>query len=331
MPGPGGGAGGGGGGRGGSFGGGFSGGSRGGGFGGGFHTGGMPPGGHHRPPHHGGGWHHRPGGYYGRNSGCLGGIAGMIFVPFVIILFIVMMFVYSFAPSSDVTIIEGTDSTYNENVFQDYADEQYADIFGQSTAYEDNILLVFLTEDDEYYDYYYIAWVGDHIHKEINYLFGSNDTQLGYEMESAVNTSSYKYSLDSNIADVINAMRNHITGMNRASSFTCTEEHIQVSSRLINYSSVEMTDETVNSALEKFTESTGIPIVVVVEDMDEVFGTATEDSVIIQENNQSVSDSFPVSGILRIVLIIIAVAAVIILAVFLIRFKKKKDAALEDD
>lgn len=334
MPGPGGGSHGGGGGRGGSFGGGsFGGGGRGGSFGGGFngggfHGGGMPPGGHHRPPHHGGyhggGWHHRPGRYYGRNSGCLGNLTGMIFTPIIILVFIVMIVIYNFGQPTDVTIITGSDSPYDENTFQDYADEQYADIFGESTAYEDNILLVFLTEDEEFYDYYYIAWVGDHIQKDINYLFGSNSSELGQEIESAINVSSYKYSLDSNIADVINAMSKQIADLNLDSSYTCTEEHIQTSSRLINKTTMDMTDETVNSALENFTQSTGIPIAVVVADMDDVFETPAVN------NQQTAVQSSSITSILPVIAIIIIAIIVVILIVVLVKYKKKKDSELED-
>jgi len=161
---------------------------------------------------------------------------------------------------------------YDEEKFQDYVNSQYEAEFGASTAYEDNLLLTVLVEDDAYYNYYYIAWVGDHIDAEINYLLGNNDTMLGRIMESCISVTSYKYSLDSDLARAIDILRTHVTGLNLDDSFTCTEEHAQVKSHLINYSSIEMTEETVNDALITFTAETGIPVVVVVEDMDDVFG-----------------------------------------------------------
>lgn len=290
MPGPGGGAHGGGGGRagGGSFGGGgsFHGG---GGFNGGHH-GGFGGGGHHRPPHHGGfhgphfgggwggGWFHRPRHYGG---GCLGSLTGMILTPLIIILFIVFGLIWLFGnnvtvnhDTNDVVIennaVVDEEYVYNENTFQDYADKVYAEEFGNSTAYEDNILLVFLTEDENYYDYYYIAWVGDHVATDINYMFGNEETEFGVAVSNAITTSSYKYSLDANIAQIIKTMEENIVESG-AESFTCEEKHIQVESHLTNKTALELTEDTVNISLQSFTETTGIPIVVVVDDISEVF------------------------------------------------------------
>lgn len=326
MPGPGGGSHGGGGSRGGGFsGGGFS----GGGFSGGFnhHPGGghrPPPPGPHFGPHFGGGWHHGPRVY--RRGGCFSGV-------FIIGIFIIMTLFY-FLPTNDTNVeyIDYNVEIYDENTFQDYANKQYEKEFGNTSAYEDNILLVFLTEDETYYDYYYIAWVGDHIATDINYMFGNEYTELGNAIENAINTASYKYSLDSNIAQVVEYMKNEIVAMNMDSSFICDEENAGFVSHLTNNTFIEMTEETVNSALESFTEETGIPIVVVVEDIEDVFVTVQDESP-EQENVQPQTESvnsfdFEFSNTF---FIIIAVVAVIALAVFLIIRNKKKMKDLEND
>lgn len=276
MPGPGGGSHGGGGGR---SGGGFHGGGSpvGGMSGGGFHGGGM-----HRPPHggmYGGGWYHRP---YHRGGGCFSGLLGMILIPIILIIFIVIAIISAVSSSqsntaekeyitTEMETNEYSEYNYDENTFQDYADKQYATEFGSSDAYEDNILLVFLAEDEEYYDYYYIAWVGDHIVTDINYMFGNEETELGTAISDSITTSSYKYSLDSNLAQVIEAMENQIVSKGFVSSYSCSEKHIQVESHLTNYSKIELTEDTVNTALQSFTDSTGIPIVIVVDDIANVF------------------------------------------------------------
>ena len=346
MPGPGGGARGGGGGRGGSFGGGggFSGGSRGNSFGGGGRSGnfgagnnrgpagGMPPpGGHHTPPppHHGGfygGWHHRPRTYYYGNGGCSGGIITGIILS----IFVLFAVVYIFGNSSDIEFIETTESVYDENTFQDFADKQYKTIFGNSTAYEVNILLVFLTEDEAYYDYYYIAWVGDHIDSEISYLFGSNHSELGMAIDEYINVSSYKYSLDSNIADVINAMSDEIKYLGLDSSFICAEEHIQGESKLYNKSSVEMTDATVNDALMAFTDNTGIQIAVVVEDMEHVFVTENEPQNQPQTSIEAPAESESATSVLPIILAVLGTGIAVVVIVFLAKRAKKKQDELED-
>ncbi len=265
MPGPGGGSRGGGGFRG--SGGGFRGGSRGGGgfHGGGFHGRGFHGGWYHRP--HFGGWWHRP--HYGGGS-CFGGLMSFIMVPIMLIVIAVGIIISSFGTSFSVLNGGGRQVVYDENSFQDFADAQYAAEFGSSTAYEDNILLVFLADGEKYYDYYYIAWVGDHIDTDINNMFGSNQTELGRAIAATVNEQSYKYSLDSNLAQAVNIMANHIEAKGKKSSFTCFEEHKQVESHLTNRANIQLTEDTVNTALQSFTDKTGIPIVVVVEDISDV-------------------------------------------------------------
>ncbi len=333
MPGPGGGSHGGGGGRPGGGGGrpgggGHPGGGRPGGFGGG-RPGGFGGGGY-RPPHGGfggprpprhhwgygwrGGFFGRP--YYGGGGGCLGGMFNLI-IGGVIGLFVII-FLFGGMLSGCFRSVGGfyedttqVSNAYDENTFQAYADSCYMEEFGSSTAYEDNILLVFLTDED-CYDYYFIAWVGDHIETDINYLFGNNQTALGRAIASSVNTASYRYSLDSNLADVTKRMITEIEALNLEDSYTCTENHVQVKSHLTNKTDLPMTVETVEKALTEFTEKTGIPMVIVVEDMADVFGGNTQAATAASTGNS-------------ILLIILVAAVVVIVAVVIIRSKRSKE------
>ncbi len=254
--------------RGGGFGGGgFGGGSRGGGFGG--HHGGF--GGPPRPPRHfgwgwGWGWGPRRRYYGGGCSSVVGGIFAIIFL---------IVWVVLFVGGGVFTAVVGEGSgggyIYDENAIQDYANREYNAVFGSSDSYEDNILLVFLTEDDEYYDYAYIAWVGDHINTDITGMFGNEYTEFGRAVSGNLNVSSYKYSLDSNIAAVVGEMEKRVDALGLESSFNCSEPHTAQSYYLVNHTEIDLTAQTVNSALESFTEKTGIPITVIVEDMDDVF------------------------------------------------------------
>ena len=160
---------------------------------------------------------------------------------------------------------------YDEEKFQDFANSQYEAEFGSSSAYEDNLLITVLVNED-YYDYYYIAWVGDHIDYEINCLMGNNDTVLGQTMENSISSSSYKYSLDSDLANVMKVMTGHIQNLKLDSSFTCSERRGGIRSHVTNHANIELTESTINGALEEFTDATGIPVVIVVEDMKDVFG-----------------------------------------------------------
>ena len=256
MPGPGGGGHSGGGGR-----GGFSGGSS---FGGGSH-GGFHGGHHHHHVPMGGGWHHRS--RYGVNvgGGCCSGLFGTVLFVFVVL----SLLIGSFFGKVNINF-----DRYDEEKFQDFANSQYKAEFGKSSAYEDNLLITVLTSDD-YYNFYYIAWVGDHIDYEINSLLGDNYTTLGVLMENNISDTNYKYSLDSDLARVMQELTAEIQSMGLEDSFTCSENHAQVKSYLTNRSQIDMTEATVNAALTDFTDATGIPVVIVVEDMDDVFGNSS--------------------------------------------------------
>lgn len=269
MPGPGGGS------RGGGFGGGSRGGGfgggHGGGFGGGSFGGGPHFGGPHRPPfhhHHYGGWYHRH--YYG-GGGCLGGLLGMLMVP-IIMLLVAGMFLFMTIGSSLTTLANGGRVVYDEATFQDYANTQYAAAFGSSSAYEDNLLLVFLT-NEEADGYYSIAWIGDNVKNEINSMFGDETTEFGIVVLGNINSEYYAYSLDSNLATVVDTMTSHISRLGLESSFKKQSDQSQMAEpQFINNTSLSMTKDTVEDALDNFTATTGIPIVLVVEDMEEVFG-----------------------------------------------------------
>lgn len=334
MPGPGGGAHGGGGHGGGShggggFGGGHGGGGFGGGHGGGFGGGPRPggfgggprpgPGGFGGGPHGPHGWGPRPprGPHWGRGprrygggGGCLSFLLAPIIIVFVLVFFMISIFGSAFASIFGVTKVEDNYLVaYNENNFQDYADAQYRTEFGSSAGYEDNILLTVLV-NDECNEYYYIAWVGDNIAGDINDLFGNEQTELGRAMSSAINTASYKYSLDSNLASVVSQMSNKITSLGLDSSFIRNEEHNSVKSHLTNKSSLPLTDATVNDALERFTEETGISIVIVVDNMMTVFGEKS-------------GTTYSLSGrsFLFVVLIIVIIAAAVY---FIVRYMRKR-------
>lgn len=272
MPGPGGGSRGGGGGRG--FGGGFGGGSRGGGFGGGFGGGGRGFGGPHHGPHHhgprfyGGFWGPRR--YYYGGGGCLGGLLGIFLAPIILILFAGILLLSTFSSAFN-SVMTGGEIYYDENTFQTYADAQYAEHFGDFEDYEDALLIVFAVDAETCYDYAYIAWPGDHLARKINNMFGSNGTEFGNAIaSSAINSSSYKFSLDSGIAAVMDDMTGLIVNLQLEDNLTCKKEYKDFESHMVNKTELAVTPNTVNPALVRFTEATGIPVVVVIEDAEEI-------------------------------------------------------------
>ena len=134
------------------------------------------------------------------------------------------------------------------------------------------MLIVFLT-NEEADGYYVIAWVGDNIHNDINLMFGDETTTFGRVVQGTINREYYAYSLGSNLAGVMDSMGSHIERLGLASSFrTQLKSENPPTSHLVNRTSLSMTEDTVNTSLEAFTEKTGIPAVIVVDTMENVFG-----------------------------------------------------------
>lgn len=202
------------------------------------------------------------------------------------------------------TLVNGGELRYSEERFQDYTDQEYSKAFGANrSAYEDNLLITVLTGDD-YAEYYYIAWVGDNIRTDINNLFGNEQTAFGRAMMQSV-SGNYKYSLDSNLAQVMETMGDQIAQLDGDSSFKKDSAGSHAESRLINYTELAMTEETVNSALEEFTANTGIPVVIVVQSMDQVFEKCLD-----------------TASVLALILSVVLIAAAVVL---LVRYFKKQN------
>ena len=200
-------------------------------------------------------------------------------LPIILIIIAAMVFL-SALPGAVSSVVSGGEIRYDENELQDYANDQYAAEFASSSAYEDHILIVFLTESEEYWDYAYIGWTGNHIDKPVKNLFGSNDSKLGISIAKNVNGASYKYSLDTDLTDVIADMKDEILALGLSTPFNtyCHDaEHRQVTSRLSNKTDMSLGESTINEALNEFTDETGIPIVVVVEDAEDAFGRTVEE------------------------------------------------------
>lgn len=251
------------------------------------------------------GWHRST--YY--NSGCcFGGLIRMLVIPFVLIMFVMSILAGVFGGGME-TLFNGGRVQYNEETFHDYTNEQYRLEFADSAGFEDNLLIVFLIDED-YYDYHYIAWVGDHIATDINHMLGGNYTELGSAMSSCINDSCYKYSLDADLARVMEQLTKQIEALELESSFNCEESRQEAEVRLVNRTELPMTVETVENALREFADTTGIPTVILVENMEAVFGK-----------------TMPVEAIVSVLVLGGIVILVIVLVVK--RFRKKRSNSEE--
>lgn len=237
------------------------GGRAGGGFGGGFGGGGYNGGGGYR----GGGFGFFPM-YYG--GGCLGGMLSFFMLPLILLL-VGALILFGVVGGALMTLISGGNIVYDEIKISDYADIQYAEIYGSYSAYEDNIVIVVATESEEYWDYAYIAWVGDHLSNQMYYALDSTGT-LGAALSGSINQSSYKYSLDTDLARAIEYLTVQVSDI---PSYKCNELPSGAPSRFINKTEdINMSSEPIEAALAGFTAETGIPISIVVDDAKDIFG-----------------------------------------------------------
>ena len=158
------------------------------------------------------------------------------------------------------------DDEYDEEVMQDYANAQYAAEFPAGDTYEDNILIVFLANEDME-RYYCISLVGNNLNESVNDLFGAR-------FESVVASrfgGLYKYSLPADLAYVIETMGANVEELGLESSFKYETDGARATSHLTNHSEMQIDDILINKKLAEFTEKTGIPAVIVVADETDVF------------------------------------------------------------
>lgn len=239
----------------------FGGGSRGGGFSGGSRGGGMyrgPRYGHHYhygPTIHGPRWHRT---HHG-GPGCFGGAMGL----FVVLILFISLFISAF-----VGTLFGDDNGgvgNEEQVFQQYANEQYQLAFSDTKDYEGNILLVFLTYQG-YEGYDCIAWGGNNIDPETDELFGSYFRRV----VSGSIPDYYEFSMTKNLRTIVYGMTN--AAPQKAMS-TPADTRFSI---IRNNTSLVIDTGVVNEELYKFTEKTGYPIAIVIEDGTNVFGDGSE-------------------------------------------------------
>lgn len=190
----------------------------------------------------------------------------------IIILLMVAMLAVGFLGDAMANIRNGGSIVYDEETFQDYVNAHYYREFENSTSIEANMMFFILTSEN-YDGFYMIAWGGDDIRYEVRDMFGNEDTEFGKTALDTINTEMYKYSLDTDIAALAIKMADMVAAMDYSSNLN--EEKTPssgVASHLVNASNVKLTEETVNEGLEYFEDKTDIPLVVVVDEAEEVFG-----------------------------------------------------------
>ncbi len=151
------------------------------------------------------------------------------------------------------------------------------------------------------YDFDWYCCVGYHITGRVNEMFGGNETEFGFAMINSVDRQSYKNSLTRNLSDVVEKMQDKVTS-SVEDPLRCDETPSN-SSHINNKTSLNISNTVVDECLKSFTEETGIPMVIVVDEAEDVFGKYV-----------------PFSDIVRIVLSLIILGVAI---VFIVRAVKR--------
>lgn len=159
------------------------------------------------------------------------------------------------------------DIGYEEQRFQEYADEQYYAAFSDTDNYEENILIVF-TVFEGYNGYDCITWGGNYIDNQTETLFGSY-------FQSTVRDSIPDYYENA----MTKSLRQIVDSMTKLAPDNASGQEVDTQySKLYNYSSLEIDKTIVNNSLQEFTKKTGYPIAIVIANGEEVFGDEEDDS-----------------------------------------------------
>lgn len=232
---------------------------------------------------------------------------GMLIAP--IILFVLVGAILIFSIVSTVSIVaQGGTVEYSESELQEYAGTEYAKAFKSlPDRYEDNLVIVFTVYED-YDGYECIAYCGYNLDYRINEMLGSEGSDFYEIVRGSINENYYQNSLTTDFVAVSGKLSERIQRKNLDSSFTSAPTSTEaVESHLVNYTDLVIDSTTVNAALQKFTQETGIPVVIVVETGENVFGR-----------------TIPV---LNIVILVVLIGALIFLGYVIIRnvVRKKRE------
>ena len=240
-----------------------------------------------------------------------GGCLGALFTPIICMVLAIVMMI-GVIGGGLTTLFRGGNVVYNENKMQDYASRQYATIYDPSSAtYEDNVLVVFLTNEDGQ-SYYSIGWGGDNLKSQVSDLFGNEYTALGNAMQASINTSSYRYSLGSNLAQVTEKMETSVKNQNLETVYRAQKAESHEAGKVYNRSNsdLQINTEIIDAALKNFTDSTDISMSIVIADAKDVFGKSLNSAAIL-------------ALLLCIILIVYAVVAIV-------RYVKRRKGNADD-
>lgn len=275
---------------------------------------------HHGHHHHHHRVHFRLGrrrGYYVNGSGGCGGIFALLaLIPF-IIAFFVFFSIFFFGGSTSCSCSSEENVYIEEPLIDLYTETQYNEKFSSSSNYEDYALIVFLIDDEEYYDYYYCTWIGDHVSGKTANLLGVGDSALDDVFESNIEYD-YSNSIGTDLADAFAQLSSKALDDN---GLTCTEAvDSNISSYVDNHTKLYIDQDKINVALKEFEAKTGVKLVLVVNTIAEVC-LVTDSSGVAKLKKMTFDELLP--------FIIIGAVIVLFAIIIIVSFGKSNKRAKE--
>ncbi|GEM_PF-5860098 len=239
----------------------------GGGFGGGSHSGshGTSHGSTNRGTYHGYPAYH-VWGYGGmrRTRGLC-----TLFAPLAVFTVLTLVFLFLFLVNVfHVGGISAKNVSLNEDVIEEYADKYYYEAFGSLDDTEDEILLIFLVNQTRD-GYFCITWVGDHIAAAVDNAFGDEEGSTYFYAVTQNVSDNFGKTLEDDIADVVNAMQSSVTAVSSSYLRKGCAGDKDFAPVVFNLTDIP-SSKSLRTAMQAFTEITGIPLAVVIDEEGEV-------------------------------------------------------------
>ena len=196
---------------------------------------------------------------------------GIILFPALITIFSIVLFILFLVPTID-TCRDGGNIVYNDSSAVSHRDTQYAKYFDGSNE-KNGLLIVFLIDDSnsKYDQYLCISKVGENIADKVKAEFGLDSSSFGKSVLKEID-KEYKDSFSGDIVAVMDTMTKEVTDHGLSSSFKDSEISADTSvSRVINHTPLAISQDMINKSLNRFSDETGLPVVIVIDSLDNVF------------------------------------------------------------
>ncbi len=231
---------------------------------------------------------------------------GVLFVP-ILILLAAALVLGVYVVSAKRQLNDEGNLGYDQVYLREYANGKYLEYFGESSAVEENIMLLLLVNDTcDGYDF--VAWIGDNLVNDLRDEFDHEEETSFVNSCKVHMDGNYSQDLHTSLSAIVRDMKDVVLGLDLDTYYDDEDEVVDTSdlapSMLYNLTDLQVS-AAVNDALVEFTQATGLSIVIVVEDVEEV-------------QRESIA-AFDIVMVLAV-----AVVVVIDVALLVVRIKNKK-------